>query len=150
MQARWESPRVHAALATSLTGTESLTETDFVVVVPEVADYEVRRELILARLELSLARLASVRAAARFEPITSEIMLAAARIWADARAMGRPMAARERLDGDAILLATARSLAASQPRSLAGEGTVMIATTNVRHLAHFANARLWSDIELGS
>jgi hypothetical protein len=64
--------------------------------------------------------------------------------------MGRPMAARERLDGDAILLATARSLAASQPRSLAGEGTVMIATTNVRHLAHFANARLWSDIELGS
>ena len=116
MQACWESPRIHAALATSLTGTESLTETDFVVVVPEVADYEVRRELILARLELSLARLASVRAAARFEPITSEIMLAAARIWADARAW----AGRWQPGSD--WMATPSSsppLAASQPRSLA-------------------------------
>src|SRR5688572_13511354 len=87
-----------------------LTGTEVVLVVPEIADYEVRRELILARLELSLARLGAVRAAARFEPITSEIMLEAARIWAEARAIGQPMAARERLDGDAILIATARIL----------------------------------------
>ncbi|MEX0783966.1 MAG: nucleic acid-binding protein, partial [Dehalococcoidia bacterium] len=62
----------------------SVTSAEIDVVVPEIADYEVRRELILAGLELSLARLAAVRAAARFEPITSEIMLAAARIWAEA------------------------------------------------------------------
>ena len=149
MQARWESPRVHAALATSLTGTESLTETDFVVVVPEVADYEVRRELILARLELSPP--GSPPSAQRHGSSQSPARSCCGCANLGGRkGMGRPMAARERLDGDAILLATARSLAASQPRSLAGEGTVMIATTNVRHLAHFANARLWSDIELGS
>ncbi len=52
------------------------------------------------------------------------------------------MAARERLDGDAILLATALTLER--------EGAMMIATTNVRHLAQFADARLWSEIRVES
>lgn len=120
----------------------SLTATDVVVVVPEVADYEVRRELILARLELSLARLAAVRAAARFEPITSEIMLAAARIWAEAKSH------RAAHGGEG---ATGWRRHPPRHRSNARKGrAVMIATTNVRYLAQFADARLWSEIRVES
>lgn len=114
------------------------TESADIVVVPEISDYEVRRELIRARLELSVARLNAVRSAARFEPITSGIMLLAAQLWAEARNRGQPTAASDRLDADAILAATAVSLQR--------EGQVVVVTLNVGHLSQFVDARHWSDI----
>jgi hypothetical protein len=66
-------------------------------------------------------------------------MLYAARLWARARAVGRPTAGPDALDGDCILAATA-ILAA-------GPGDVLIvATDNVGHLGQFVDARPFEQI----
>jgi hypothetical protein len=67
-------------------------------------------------------------------------MLLAAELWAQARRQGQPTAPDLALDADVILAAQARLLAQQQPEP------VVIATTNVGHLARFAPARLWRDI----
>lgn len=66
-------------------------------------------------------------------------MRQAAAFWAQARNMGQPTAHDAALDGDVIL--------AAQAQSLTNQGhTTLIATTNVKHLTLFADARLWRDI----
>jgi hypothetical protein len=66
-------------------------------------------------------------------------MLQAAEFWAEARLTGRPTADPKELDGDVILAAQAHRLA------LAGD-EVVVATTNVAHLARFVPARKWDEI----
>lgn len=75
----------------------------------------------------------------RYAPITTPVMRKAAEFWAAARNMGRQSAEDASLDVDMILAAQAGALVR------AGDETV-IATTNVRHLALFASARIWRDI----
>ncbi len=106
-------------------------------VVPEVADYEVRRELLRSRSAASIERLDRLVELAEYVPLTTSAMRLAARIWADARQRGRPTADRKALDVDAIL--------AAQAIMLEDEGYV-IATTNVAHLDRFAHAALWNEI----
>jgi len=66
-------------------------------------------------------------------------MLMAAEYWATARKIGRPSGEDASLDADMIL--------AAQAGVLAGDGgETVIATTNVRHLAFFASARIWREI----
>lgn len=110
-----------------------------VIAVPEIADYEVRRELLRANKTTGLERLDTLKATLLYLPLTTEIMLQAAAFWAEMRRSGTPTAADTALDGDVILAATAELLRAR------GE-TVVIATTNVRHLARMADARLWQEI----
>ena len=65
----------------------------------------------------------------------------AASLWADARNAGRPTADAAALDGDVILAAQARRAQldfAPEP--------VVVATSNVAHLARYTDARLWSEI----
>lgn len=107
-------------------------------VVSEAADFEVRRELLRANLELSLARLDRLASKARVVPVTTEIWLSAAHLWAESRNRGRPTADPKELDIDVLLAATALSLQ--------NEGDVVVATTNVGHLSQFVDARVWSDI----
>lgn len=107
--------------------------------VPEIADYEVRRELIRAGLTIGLARLDALGRDLGLVPISRDTWLLAASLWADARRIGRPTADPAALDGDVILAASARPLAA------AGDQPV-VATTNVAHLARFVDARLWHEI----
>ena len=109
------------------------------IVIPEIADYEVRRELLRAGKERGLGRLDALRAMLRYAPITTPVMLKAAEFWATARQMGRQAADDASLDADMILVAQAVALVH------AGDETV-IATANVRHLALFASARLWREI----
>ena len=99
--------------------------------IPEIADYEVRRELILARLQSSLNSLNALQATLDYLSITTSILRRAAALWADARHKGITTADRHALDGDVILAATAQLL---------GEDghDVIIATTNVGHLGRFA------------
>ena len=56
-----------------------------VVVVPEIADYEVRRELIRARRIAGIARLDAFIGQVEFLPIETAAMRQAAAFWAEAR-----------------------------------------------------------------
>lgn len=109
------------------------------VIVPEIADYEVRRELIRVGTSASLARLDAVRDWLDFTPINSAVMLRAAELWAEARRRGRPGAPPEALDGDCIL--AAQALLAPGPDDL-----VTVATENLGHLGLFVDARPWDQI----
>lgn len=67
-------------------------------------------------------------------------MLLAAELWAEARQTGQPTADSKALDGDVILSA--------QARLVCNETTeVIVATTNVAHLARFVTALEWQSIE---
>lgn len=107
--------------------------------IPEIADYELRRELIRMGRTESIRRLDGLKTTLRYVPITTPTMLKAAEFWASARAAGRPTADEKALDADAIL--------AAQSIELAEAGSsVVVATTNVSHLTRFVQARLWREI----
>ena len=89
---------------------ESLLAQGVRVYVPEVADYEVRRELIRARKTSSVARLNRLKQLARYLPITTDMMLEAADLWAQARNAGVATADIHALDGDVIIAAQVLSL----------------------------------------
>ena len=109
-------------------------------VIPEIADYEVRRELIRADKQHGLARLESLRQLVGYAPITTTAMLKAAEFWAIARREGRPTAADASLDADVILAAQAFVLSEQI------EETV-VATTNTRHLEMFTPTKAWREIK---
>lgn len=106
------------------------------VLIPEVADYELRRELIRAGKTRSIAVLDRYKASLGYVPITTEAMLQAALLWALARQQGRPTAPDLALDGDVILAAQALVLGS-------GGDDVVIATTNEGHLSRFVPAQEW-------
>ena len=118
---------------------EDLVRRGYDVVIPEIADYEVRRELIRSEKTNSLARLDALKGLLSYHPISTLVMLRAAQFWATARKAGRPSADDFSLDADVILAAQASTIAA-------GGRPVYVATTNVRHLARFADARFWTEI----
>jgi predicted nucleic acid-binding protein len=109
------------------------------VYVPEIADYELRRELLRMKSSESIKRLDALKTRLRYAPITTEAMLSAAALWAAARSAGRPTADDKALDADAILAAQSTLLA--QPGD-----QVIVATTNVGHLSRFVDARSWREI----
>jgi predicted nucleic acid-binding protein len=108
------------------------------IVVPEIADYEVRRELLRANKAPSVERLDALKVIG-YIPLSTEVMLRAAELWARARQARQATADDKALDADVIL--------AAQAISVGGSGDdVVIATTNVGHLSRFAQAKVWSDI----
>lgn len=107
------------------------------MVVPEIIDYELRRELLRARKTSSVARLDALAQTAEYLPITTAAMRRAAELWAQARQQGRPTAGDKTIDADMILAAQALTL---------GVADVVIATTNIRHLSPFVPAELWPTI----
>jgi predicted nucleic acid-binding protein len=118
---------------------QALLLNDYRVLVPEITDYEVRRELLRANKVKGIQRLNSVKTALGYIPITTEIMLQAAQLWAIARNQGQPTADDKALDADVILAATALVLANQWNETI-------IATSNVKHLARFTSAQSWLDI----
>lgn len=109
------------------------------VFVPEIADYEVRRELLRAGKTAGIARLDRLKAGLEYAPLSTDVMLRAAGLWADVRRRGMPTAAPAALDGDAIL--AAQALAAAGPGQV-----VVVATDNVGHLGRFVDARPWDQV----
>jgi predicted nucleic acid-binding protein len=110
-------------------------------IVPEIADYELRRELIRIASKRALAALDRMNQDLNYLPIDTETMRRAAELWAQSRAHGRPLAHEHALDGDVILCAQAQLLAEASPQD-----EVIIATTNVEHLRRFAEADEWQNI----
>ena len=109
------------------------------VAIPEIADYELRRELIRANKLKGIQRLDRLKNEIIYLPITTPVMLYAAKLWAEVRQSGQTTADPKSLDGDVIL--------ASQALLQAQQGyEVIVATTNVKHISRFVDARLWTDI----
>ena len=106
------------------------------VVVPEITDYEVRRELVRIQSRSALTNLDVYVAQLEYVPLTTTAMRLAARLWAQARQTGQPTASDAALDCDVILAAQGLSL--NMP--------VMVATGNPGHLTRFVPAELWSSI----
>jgi predicted nucleic acid-binding protein len=111
--------------------------------VPEIADYELRRNLILERSTAAIAKLDALKNTVGYIPLTTQIMNKAAELWADVRRVGLMTAPKEALDGDAILAAQAIIISAGSER-------VIIATDNLGHLNRFSTitvtAREWRNI----
>lgn len=115
---------------------QSLPLKGYIVMLPEIADYEVRRELIRVGKTAGIRRLDQLKSQIPYCPLTTEVMLLAAQLWADARNRGKPTADRNALDGDVILAAQAIG-------EVNAGNEVVIATTNVGHLSQFVDAREW-------
>lgn len=109
----------------------------FRVLIPEITDYELRRELLRAGKNASVQRLDALAQATEYMPITTAVMRRAAELWAQARKQGEPTAADNTIDVDIILAAQALEL---------GTPDIVIATTNVGHLIRFVPAKKWQDI----
>lgn len=104
------------------------------MIVTEIADYEVRRELLRAGKGNSVRRLDALIPTLTYLPLTTEMMRRAVELWALARNQGLPTAPPDALDGDVILAAQAERVGA------------LVATENVGHLSRFVPARHWRDI----
>jgi predicted nucleic acid-binding protein len=128
---RIASPRRNPEITAWLT---RLLGAGVVVYLPEIVDYELRRNLVLERLARSLARLHQLKITQTYHPLTTAAMLRAAELWADARRHGLPTANPSALDGDVILAAQALQVGAT------------VATENVSHLSRFVDARRWTEI----
>ena len=107
------------------------------ILLPEIADYEVRRELLRANKVKGIERLDALARLLEYLPLTTTAMRQAALFWAQARQQGQPTAGDKTIDGDMILAGQASAF---------GESDAVIATTNVGHLARFAPADLWQNI----
>jgi len=107
------------------------------VLIPEIADYEVRRELLRADKKRGLAQLDTLATLIEYLPITTRAMRHAAEFWAQARRQGQQTAGDNTIDSDMILAAQAVTL---------DTANVVIATTNVGHLSRFAPAELWENV----
>lgn len=110
------------------------------VLVPELADYEVRRELLRVNKVKGVRKLDALKNEIGYLPITTTAMLKAAELWAEVRKAGIPTADSKALDGDVILAAQAVTLAVQ-------DYDVEIATTNVSHLARLTKARNWQEVK---
>lgn len=102
--------------------------------VPEIADYELRRNMILNSMDESVARLDELEQALVYLAVDTATWRQAAALWAEARRRGKPFAADKALDGDVILVAQA----------LAAGGVIV--TENPKHLGEFADVFVWNEI----
>lgn len=114
----------------------SLPLRGYKVAIPEIADYELRRELLRAKKFNGIQQLDSLKERFGYIPITTSMMLQAAELWAEARQSGKATADPKALDGDVILAAQALVQAQTGDR-------IIVATTNVKHISRFVDARLW-------
>jgi predicted nucleic acid-binding protein len=107
------------------------------IFVPEIADYELRREFLFhirrgeAHWKESVDRLNAVIRRSRYLPLDTGMMRRAAEFWADARSSGRPTADPKALDGDVILAAQAEAISAT------------VITRNPSHLELFVPVETW-------
>lgn len=111
------------------------------LMVPAIADYEVRRELERAGQRRGLAQLDAFNIARpdRYLSLSASALRLAAQLWAQARNAGMPTADPKELDCDVLIAAQALTIRTST-------SDLVIATTNVGHLARFVAADLWTNM----
>ena len=106
------------------------------VYISEVADYEVRRELLrlvrAGQLPASrLNRLDQLAAFCHYLPVSSASWKRAADLWAEARQHGLPTASAAALDADALVAAQALEMGAT------------VVTNNPSHIGRWATILVW-------
>ena len=116
-----------------------------IFLVPAVADYEVRRELVRAGRTAGVAALDQWNAVPedRYLVLTDFAIKRAAELWAQVRNQGLVTADPKELDCDALI--AAQALEYRELRGLSDD-EVVVATTNVGHLSRFVKAELWLNI----
>jgi hypothetical protein len=119
---------------------ESLLDRGVRVIHPEIADYEVRRELVRVGRTKGLQRLDEMKSTLEYLPLSTAAMLRATDFWAYARNRGTPTAEPAALDADAILAGQTVLLGSNDEQAI-------VATTNPTHLSLFVPAFDWQLIE---
>ncbi len=109
------------------------------IYIPEVIDYEHRRELVRAGKSKSIELLDSLKDIFFYLPITTSVMLQAADLWAHVRHHGLPTSDPTKLDIDVILCAQSLDL-------IVPADSLVVATSNVSHISRFVAAEFWSNI----
>jgi hypothetical protein len=127
-----------------VTWLKTISATGATVVIPEIAHYEVRRELFRIRAVGSLRRLEyylDPSDGLKRLTLTTVAIIKAAEFWAFLRQSGIPTSSPDSLDADAIL--AGQAALAGQPGD-----TVTVATTNLAHLSRFPgiDAQIWDQI----
>lgn len=102
---------------------------------PEIADFEVRRNLILERRRRSLRRLNDVLYFGHYLPITTSAMRLAAVLWAHQRRIGRSVGDPKELNADVIV--AAQSI----------QARAVLITENPRHFPVRLATSHWSAIK---
>ena len=110
-----------------------------IVLVSEVADYEVRRELLRAGKARGVRALDMLAREIGYLPLSTLAMRQAAIFWSQLRRQGTPTAAPDALNDDVILAAQATLLAAAGHE-------VIVATMNLGHLQRLVRAIQWQAI----
>jgi hypothetical protein len=135
------SPNNNAAAAACQAWLSTIDANGAEVVIPAVADFEVRRELVRLGLGPSIIRLDGLKA--RYDYVTpgEEAWEKAADLWALVRRVGLPTAGPKDLDADAII--AGQTLTVGQPGDI-----VTLATSNLNHMSRFPglDARDWPTI----
>jgi len=117
----------------------TVTDEATYLIVPEIVDFELRRELLRSGMAAGVQRLGQAAEDNAYLPLNTAPMRRAAQLWALTRRAGLPTADPHALDCDVIL--------AAQAQLLAEAGVdVVVATANVSHLSRFVTAALWQDI----
>lgn len=137
------NPRANPEATACKLWLQRLLQVNHLVLIPEITDYEVRRELLRAGKIGGLSNLDTLKSRG-YLPLTTAAMLQAAAFWAEARRQRLQTADNLALDADMILAAQAATL---DPAAWAmPEAEVVIATSNVSHLARFTRAQEWQTI----
>ncbi|MBD1912873.1 MULTISPECIES: nucleic acid-binding protein [unclassified Leptolyngbya] len=128
---------------------EARQDESFLFGIPEICDYECRREYFQNRSIVSIQRLDKLTQRTDrlvYWRLTTGIVHKAAQLWGEARNKGIVLADKKSLDGDVLLIATAINIVEET------EEKVIIATTDESDLSNFNNRRLvslsWEKITL--
>ena len=93
------NPKLSSESAACTNWLQSLVSQGTRTLLPEIADYEVRRELLRAGKTQGLERLDALTKLLEYLPITTSAMRQAALLWAQARQQGQPTAGDKTIDG---------------------------------------------------
>ena len=112
------------------------------ILIPEIADYELRRKLLHKDFHVSLKRLDVIKEELGYLPLNTSMMMQAAAYWADARKRHQPNAPPDALDGDVILIAQAKSIADRGMEPI-------VVTDNADDFEHYVAVKRWAEITSG-
>jgi predicted nucleic acid-binding protein len=126
-------PRKHADVKLWFRGIVRIGGHD--VFLPEVADFELRRELLRLGATASLRELDRLPSEVGYVPIDTAMMRDAAALWAILWNAGQPIGSADALGADVILAAQARAA-----------GATMI-TDNPSHLGRMVPVAAWKDVK---